>query len=233
MLHEEERDGHDHVGAHTAAPLRASCSRRPVRSAITSNVDMATAATSKVLNTKSIGCPIEERDEHQGRSHEQRDLRARPDRDLERHVELVPQREHHRRGMLCRVADDRDHDQSDEQLGQAQRLASAGSSEPTRNSDINATSAVAPSSERDGPVLSSTPPPRPSSGVWNRCSWVISVNGSAASVERDEHGGHRAAHHLALQERLAGPPGRTSAGISRPVTASASEVACTEAGAAR
>ena len=65
-------------------------------------------------------------DEHERRGNEQRDLRRGSDRDLEGHVDLVPQREQHRRGVLRRVPDHRDQDQADEQLREPE-VASAGS----------------------------------------------------------------------------------------------------------
>ena len=55
----------------------------------------------------------------------------------------------------------------------------AVSREPTRNSAISATSAVEP---RRSPIAlrGTTAAPRAPPGVWNRCSWVISVKASAA-----------------------------------------------------
>ena len=80
-------------------------------------------------------------------------------------------------------------------------VSSAGSSEPTRNSDISATNAVATRSitiarRRDHVGASS------SDGVRNRCSCVISVKTSAATYRTISTSCHRPAHDLPLEERL-------------------------------
>ena len=64
----------------------------------------------------------EVRNEDENRRHEQRDLNARADRNVHGQVHLVLDRDENRRGVLGSIADHRDHDHSDEHLGESQRV---------------------------------------------------------------------------------------------------------------
>ena len=61
---------------------------------------------------------VAEEDQH--RRDEQRDLRRRSDGDGDGRVHLVVGRQHHRREVLGGVADQRDDDDADEELGHAE-----------------------------------------------------------------------------------------------------------------
>ena len=107
---DEERDAEDHVDRQQLQPLE------PRRLALLVTwLAMRSRAgsppSSKPLNTSAIGCgPEDEAREHEHRRDEQRDLRARADRDVHRQVHLVLARDEHRDPVLGRVADDRDDD---------------------------------------------------------------------------------------------------------------------------
>ena len=60
------------------------------------------------------------REQHQHGRHEQRDLKARADGDVERQIHLVLDRHEHRGRVLGGVADHRDHDHPHEHLGEAE-----------------------------------------------------------------------------------------------------------------
>ena len=63
---------------------------------------------------------------HQDRGDEEGDLAAGADRDVDRQVHLVLHRDQHRDPVLGGVADDRDDDHADEELGEADRLRGLG-----------------------------------------------------------------------------------------------------------
>ena len=86
--------------------------------------------------------PEDQPDANQDGRHEQRHLGAGTERDLQREIHLPLPRHHHRRGVLRRVADDRDHDEAEERLGEhparGQRL-----DRPDQDSDSTAMPMVA------------------------------------------------------------------------------------------
>src|SRR5215203_3453742 len=68
----------------------------------------------------------EEGGEDEDRGDEEGDLGAGADRDVDGEVHLVLHRDQHRDPVLSRVADDRDDDHADEELGEADRLRGLG-----------------------------------------------------------------------------------------------------------
>src|SRR5919108_219141 len=67
-----------------------------------------------------------ERQHHEQRRDEERDLGARPDRDVDGQVHLVLARDVDGHPVLGDIAHDRDHDRADEELAEADRLGRLG-----------------------------------------------------------------------------------------------------------
>ncbi len=133
--HERERHGHQ-----TKKKVRPSTAYTASSWSPSNHVDSPSCVTCSAISTASTTraeleavedqrhreVADEQRQQDEHRRGEQRDLRGRADRDVDREVHLVARGEVDRDPVLGRVADDRDDDHADEERRQADRLRRLG-----------------------------------------------------------------------------------------------------------
>ena len=165
-------------------------------------------------------------EEDQRRRDEQRDLRRGSDGDGDGGVHLVLCRQHHRREVLGGIADQRDDDDADEQVGHAEIASGRATTDVTSSSLTTATAG------RRGEEHDHRPPDFRLSvrAVARRGAMADRPKETAMRAQREDHADAiREKKHnrdgrveLQLAGRRTPPPARTwnTAGTTRPITLS-------------